>query len=112
MPFVNQDWSSTKAADRFLSNDGIGNQEAIFWLTQERYNFDNGPVLILHDTTKFSFKRKEVTEVGFTRLAIVGKYSAGSSSVVHSFVKEKESNPFLKRSIFQSFLKNKSFLLL
>ncbi|WP_181743795.1 transposase DNA-binding-containing protein [Leptospira borgpetersenii] len=80
IPFVSQDWSSTKAAYRFLSNDRVSEKEILgghFQSTQERCNTENGPILILHGTTEFSFKRKEATEVGFTRLAIAGKYSDG-----------------------------------
>ncbi|WP_165569157.1 IS4/Tn5 family transposase DNA-binding protein [Leptospira noguchii] len=80
IPFVSQDWSSTKTAYRFLSNDRVSEKEILgghLQSTQERCNSEDGPFLILHDTTEFSFKRKEAAEVGFTRLAIADKYSDG-----------------------------------
>ncbi|WP_332829144.1 transposase DNA-binding-containing protein [Leptospira santarosai] len=69
IPYVSQDWSSTKAAYRFLSNDRVSEKEILgghFQSTQERCNTENRPILILHDTTEFSFKRKKAAEVGFT----------------------------------------------
>ncbi|WP_061224911.1 IS4 family transposase [Leptospira weilii] len=80
IPFASQDWSSTKAAYRFLSNDRVSEKEILeghFRSTRERCNDEEGPILILHDTTEFSFKRKEAATVGLTRLAVAGKYSDG-----------------------------------
>ncbi|EMN02936.1 hypothetical protein LEP1GSC021_2593 [Leptospira noguchii str. 1993005606] len=44
-PFVSQDWSSTKAAYRFLSNDRVSEKEILgghFQSTQERCNTEMG----------------------------------------------------------------------
>src|SRR5215467_1673825 len=62
IPMACQDWASTKAAYRFLSNERVSEQEILsshFQATQERFRGNQGMILVLHDTTEFSFKRDE-----------------------------------------------------
>jgi Transposase DDE domain len=58
---------NTKAAYRFLSNGRI-NEMAIlsghFQATRERFAATNGPILILHDTTEFSYTRESKEAIG------------------------------------------------
>lgn len=75
-----QDWANTKAAYRFLANDRVSEAEILaghFAATRERVAACEGPVLVLHDTTEFSYKREDVQAVGRTRIGIAGGYSNG-----------------------------------
>ena len=58
IPFVCQDWANTKAAYRFFSNERVSEEEILrghFRSTQERLALESDPILILHDTTEFSY---------------------------------------------------------
>lgn len=76
IPFACQDWSNTKAAYRFFSNPRVS-EEAIlsghFPATASRFATTRGPILILHDTTEFSFKRENPEAVG-----VLGKNFTGT----------------------------------
>jgi hypothetical protein len=69
IPFACQDWANTKAAHRFFSNDRV-DEEAIlsghFQATHDRFAATDGHVLVLHDTTEFSFKREKPELIGST----------------------------------------------
>jgi hypothetical protein len=59
IPFVCQDWANTKAAYRFFSNPRITEEEILsghFASTQSRAAGLDEPILILHDTTEFSYQ--------------------------------------------------------
>ena len=75
-PFACQDGAHTKAAYRFLSNPKV-KEEAIlaghFTATQSRFAATNAPILILHDTTEFTFARKNPTAIGVTHLSRLGR---------------------------------------
>ena len=62
IPFACQDWAATKAAYRFLSNDRIDEEKILaghFFCTRERTADTRvGPVLVLHDTTEFIYRRE------------------------------------------------------
>ena len=62
-----QDWTNTEAACRFLSNGRV-NETAIlnghFQATRERFAATEGPILILHDTTEFSYTRESKEAIG------------------------------------------------
>ena len=62
-----QDWANTKAAYRFLSNGRV-NETAIlaghFQATRERFAATDGPILVLHDTTEFSYTRESKEAIG------------------------------------------------
>src|SRR5271154_5983400 len=55
IPFACQDWASTKAAYRFLSNARVSEEKILaghFLCTRERFAATRAaPVLVLHDTT-------------------------------------------------------------
>src|SRR3954464_60952 len=67
IPFACQDWANTKAAYRFLSNPRV-NEGAIlaghFESTRNRFAATGSPLLILHDTTEFTFARNDRAPVG------------------------------------------------
>ena len=59
-----------KAAYRFLSNDRVNAQAILsghFHETSKRISACDGPVLVLHDTCEFIFKRKDPKPIGSTR---------------------------------------------
>ena len=68
IPFACQDWASTKAAYRFFANDHVSEQDILgghFQATSERFASSNGPILILQDTTTFSYQREHPARIGF-----------------------------------------------
>ncbi len=70
LPLACGDWSATKAAYRFLDNDRVSEADILaghFQATQERFAATDGPVLVLHDTTEFSFTRSDPAAIGQTK---------------------------------------------
>jgi len=69
IPLACQDWAGTKAAYRFFSNGRVSEDEILrghFEATRRRFAASDGPVLVLHDTTEFTWKRTRSEAVGFT----------------------------------------------
>src|ERR1700709_1903144 len=61
IPFACQDWANTKGAYRFLSNERVSEQDILsghFQASAERFRATEGPVLVLQDTTTFSYQRE------------------------------------------------------
>src|SRR3978361_1313504 len=70
IPLACGDWAATKATYRFLDNDGVSEAEILaghFQATQARFASTGGPILVLHDTTEFSFTRNDTEAIGKTR---------------------------------------------
>ncbi len=68
IPEMFNDWGEVKAAYRFLSNERVNENEILqshFANTQKRVISANGPALLLHDTSEFSYKRKKPDDIGF-----------------------------------------------
>jgi hypothetical protein len=68
IPFACQDWANTKAAYRFLSNGDVDEHAILaghFQATRDRAQASCGPLLILQDTTEFSYKRDKPELIGF-----------------------------------------------
>jgi hypothetical protein len=67
-PWACQDWANTKAAYRFFGNDRISESSILaghFASTRERFGAStNSPVLVLHDTTEFSFRQEDTAPIG------------------------------------------------
>src|SRR5436305_2088356 len=80
IPLVCQDWANTKAAYRFLSNERVS-EEAIlaghFQSTRDRFRSVDGMVLVLHDTTEFSFRREHPELIGNIKL-LAGRQNRGN----------------------------------
>jgi hypothetical protein len=70
IPLVCQDWANTKAAYRFFSNDRVSEVDILsghFASTRERLAATNSLILMLHDTTEFTFKRDRSDLIGITK---------------------------------------------
>lgn len=71
LPSACQDWAATKAAYRFFSNPRVDESIILaghFAATKSRMAAAKGPILILHDTTEFSFQRERPEAIGKTRV--------------------------------------------
>ena len=67
IPLACQDWANTKAAYRFLANDKVKEHEILaghFQSTRERFSATSEPILILHDTTEFTYSRNDTRPIG------------------------------------------------
>ena len=77
IPLVCQDWANTKAAYRFFSNERVNEEDILaghFQATRERFAaVTDETVLILHDTTEFSYHREHVQAIGIIHKAAVGR---------------------------------------
>lgn len=80
IPLVCQDWANTKAAYRFFSNDRVSEKEILdghFQATRTRFSTTDGMILILHDTTEFSYQRQKPDLIGSISVTCQGKDKAG-----------------------------------
>jgi hypothetical protein len=80
IPMACQDWASTKAAYRFFSNERVSEREILsghFQATRDRFRITEGSVLVLHDTTEFSFQREDPLSIGAIQKVTSGKDNAG-----------------------------------
>jgi Transposase DNA-binding/Transposase Tn5 dimerisation domain len=76
LPTACQDWAATKAAYRFFNNGRVDESLILaghFAATQARFAATPGPILVLHDTTEFSFKRDKPEAIGQTKLISLRK---------------------------------------
>jgi len=70
LPTACQDWAATKAAYRFFGNPRVDESIILaghFAATKSRMGVAKGPILVLHDTTEFSFQREKPETIGKTR---------------------------------------------
>jgi hypothetical protein len=75
IPLACGDWAATKAAYRFLDNDRVSEAEILaghFAATQQRFAATDGSILVLHDTTEFSFTRENAEAIGLTHKVAKG----------------------------------------
>jgi len=80
IPLACQDWAATKAAYRFFSNDRICEEQILaghFQATRERLPQGEEPVLVLHDTTEFTYQREDEAAVGLVSKGSVRKDQQG-----------------------------------
>lgn len=71
MPAACQDWASTMAAYRFFSNPRVDESVILAGYvaaTRSRIAATKGSVLILHDTTEFSYRRDNPQTIGKTHV--------------------------------------------
>jgi hypothetical protein len=69
VPMACQDWANTKAAYRFFSNERVNEADILaghFQATKDRFTPTQGPILVWHDTTEFSFRRESPDKIGIT----------------------------------------------
>ncbi len=81
IPFPCQDWANTKAAYRFLSNERASEKEILdghFIATKERVTAQKeGMMLVLQDTTEFSYNSSHPDKIGWTSNLQIGKSMVG-----------------------------------
>jgi hypothetical protein len=80
IPFACQDWASTKAAYRFFANERVEEADILsghFAATRTRYDDCKGPILLIQDTTEFSFQRANTNAVGMTKSVNSGRDKGG-----------------------------------
>ena len=81
IPFACQDWANTKAAYRFLANPRVSEEEILaghFQATRARFAAaTTTPILILHDTTGFTFARKKRALLGMTHKSFMRRGKKG-----------------------------------
>jgi Transposase DNA-binding len=80
IPFACQDWANTKAAYRFFANERVSEEEILgghFRATCGRSAGRGGPIMVLHDTSEFSYQRRRPEQVGQTCRVNSGKDKNG-----------------------------------
>lgn len=80
IPWACQDWANTKAAYRFFSNGRVSEEEILaghFHATRERLAASQALILMLHDTTEFSFHRNDVARIGILHKSHLRKDKQG-----------------------------------
>lgn len=102
IPLACGDWAATKAAYRFLDNDRVSEAEILaghFQATRLRFDAIKGPVLVLHDTTEFSYTRENAEAIGLThRVAKGHKDEKGRQRLLGAFVVDVQKAPNSARS--------------
>jgi hypothetical protein len=87
IPLACGDWAATKAAYRFFDNDRVSEAEILaghFQATRERFEAVKGPVLVLHDTTEFSFTRSDTAAIGQTHKVASGHMDKKGRQRMHT----------------------------
>lgn len=80
IPFACQDWANAKGAYHFLSNDRANEADILaghFQSTRDRAGAAEGLILMLHDTTEFTFQRESSDAIGVTKSVNSGLDKAG-----------------------------------
>jgi len=80
IPMACQDWANAKAAYRFFSNERVSEEDILgghFRASSDRFAMSDGAVLVLHDTTEFSFQRESSDAIGVTYYVNSGRDKAG-----------------------------------
>ncbi|HLZ07257.1 MAG TPA: IS4 family transposase [Chloroflexota bacterium] len=80
IPLACQDWASTKAAYRFFSNPKVEEGDILAGhldATKARYAASEGPILVLQDTTEFTYQRRNPHDIGFTKSVNSGRDKNG-----------------------------------
>jgi len=80
IPWASRDWANTKAAYRFFSNSRISEEQILrghFHATGERIRACDALILMLHDTTEFTFRRNDVAPVGILHKSYTRKDKKG-----------------------------------
>jgi len=81
LPLACQDWANTKAAYRFLSNERFGEDAILaghFQATASRFAATTGLVLVIQDTTEFSFRWAKPETIGAIGRAPIGRDRNGN----------------------------------
>ena len=76
LPLACQDWAKTKAAYRFLSNERFGEDAILaghFQATASRFAVTAGLILVVQDTTEFSFRWAKPETIGAIGRVPIGR---------------------------------------
>jgi hypothetical protein len=76
IPLACQDWANTKAAYRFFASAKVSEVEILsghLKATSDRFRATPGTMLVLHDTTEFSYQRESKEAIGVTKVSYGGK---------------------------------------
>jgi Transposase DNA-binding len=76
IPFACQDWASTKAAYRFFANGRVEEADILsghFAATRARYDNCKRPILLIQDTTEFTYQRANTNAIGMTKSVNSGR---------------------------------------
>jgi hypothetical protein len=87
IPLACGDWAATKAAYRFLDNDRVSEADILaghFQSTRERFAAVDGLMLVLHDTTEFSFTRENAEAIGITHKVAKGHKDERGRQSMHT----------------------------
>lgn len=87
IPFVCQDWANTKAAYRFFANGRVSEADILsghFQSTRERVAAADGPVLVLHDTTEFTYRRERPELIGITKRITTRKRDLAGNPILYT----------------------------
>jgi len=79
LPLACQDWANPKAAYRFFSNGRVGEEQILaghFCSTRDRFAAAQGTILVLQDTTEFTYQRERPEAIGITYSVNSGKDKA------------------------------------
>ena len=87
-PWACQDWANTKAAYRFFGNERISEANILaghFLLHARAIRCERSgfPVLILHDTTEFSYRHEDTASIGILKKIPTSCRKARSASLPH-----------------------------
>lgn len=85
IPLASRDWANTKAAYRFFANPRVNESDILsghFRATGERLNQTKATILVLQDTTEFSYKREDPQKIGFTRNSHVKRWEHRRAKIV------------------------------
>lgn len=80
LPTAFQDWANTKAAYRFFANDKVSEDKILaghFAASALRVRATDGPILVIRDTTEFTFTRTSPERIGFTKTSTGRKEKDG-----------------------------------
>jgi hypothetical protein len=80
IPLACQDWANIKAAYRFMDNDRVSEQDILsghFKATAQRFSSTDGPILVLQDTTTFSYEREHPELIGYAGSTITSAQRRG-----------------------------------
>ncbi|NEU97889.1 IS4 family transposase [Bradyrhizobium uaiense] len=80
IPFACQDWANTKAAYRFFADERVEEADILsghFAATRARYDDCTGPILLIQDTTEFSYQRANTSAIGLTKSVNSGRDKDG-----------------------------------
>lgn len=78
IPLACQDWANTKAAYRFFASKRVSEANILkghFEATRSRCSASKGLLLVLHDTTEFSYRREEPAAIGKIHQTVAGHES-------------------------------------